>query len=143
MLSDSESPPSAGACRRLFPIRCRREEVFAGLQKAAAVGRRISQSFKRSLPSGGGFRRASKGRCRREEDFAELQKAAAVGRRISRSFKRPLPPSGAFRSFPTVRSGRGQRVAMSDAKSTDIFSAARSAASMTSLASFTKSSAKW
>ena len=65
--------------------RCRRQEVFADLQKAAAVGRKFSQTFKKPLPSAGGFRKPSKSRCRWQEVFADLQKAAAAGRKSSSS----------------------------------------------------------
>ena len=69
--------------------RCRRQERFADLQKAAA--------------GAGTFRGPSKSRCRRQERFADLQKAAADGGKTESTVK-SAPIKKERRAYVTLRS---------------------------------------
>ena len=83
--------------------RCRRQEHFADLQKAAPDGRNISRTFKKPLPAAGTFRGPSKSRCRRQERFADLQKAAADGGKTESTVK-SAPIKKERRAYVTLRS---------------------------------------
>ena len=77
--------------------RDRRGKVSVALRRFAAVGRRFSRGFKRSLPLAGRLRHAILIRCRRQEDFGGLQEGAAVGRALLSRYSDSLPLAGGFR----------------------------------------------